>query len=80
MSRLARASFSRAGNCRRLMTTARGRRDGWAEGLDKKWSELRRHASVERDASLLTRLRLAAKLEEEGQQQREGADRHNDSC
>jgi hypothetical protein len=80
MNRLAlKVSFSRARNCHHLITTSRGRRDALAKGLDKKWSELRRHASIERDAALLARLRLAAKLDEYGRQQ-EVADKHRDSC
>jgi len=80
MNRLAlRASFARAGNCRHLMTTSRGRRESLAEGLDKKWSELRRHASIERDPALLARLHLAAKLDEGGRQG-EGGEKHSDSC
>jgi len=78
MSRLSlRAGFSKAGSCRSHMTSSRGRRDALAETLDKKWSELRRYASIEKDSAKMLRLTTER---EEHRQRPEVAAQHGDDC
>jgi hypothetical protein len=78
MTRLSwRVNFAKAENCRNPMTSSRARRETLAETLDKKWSELRGHSSIERDSAKM--LRLTAELEEH-RQQPTVVTRHSDDC
>jgi hypothetical protein len=49
---LSRDSLSKAGNCRKSLTSMRDRRNTLAERLDKQWRELRRHVTIEKDPEL----------------------------
>jgi hypothetical protein len=50
------ATFSKNGNCRKSLTSARGRSDALARRLDGEWRELRRHGTIEIDLDKMLRL------------------------
>ena len=54
-------SFALTRNCRNSLTSSRVKRDALAEGLEKQWHEIRRHATIEKDQEKL--LRLVAEFE-----------------
>jgi len=57
---------TKEGNCRRPVACPRPRRYFAAEGLEMRWHELRRHATIEKDSEKL--LRLIAEFEKRQRQ------------
>jgi hypothetical protein len=50
------ANLAKSGNCRRSLTSARGRSDASARRLEQEWRELRRHVTIEEDSEKMFRL------------------------
>jgi len=59
-------SSSKEGNCRRPVACGRAGRCFMAEGLEMRWHELRRYATIEKDSAKL--LQLIAEFEKRQRQ------------